>query len=104
VFSNRIVGFSIDSRVESRLLSWHSTTGSPAEVTCPAARFTPSEDRNFVHGDSSALWATTAWSDPWAAVPPETTPRWRTFFSLLQNNVLNRRTWATREDRIVIVT
>jgi transposase InsO family protein len=48
---------------------------------------------------------TTAWSDQWAkSAPPATTSLW-TFFSLLQKNVLDRRTWATRDDlRIEIIT
>ena len=47
----------------------------------------------------------TTWSDRWAeSARPATTPRW-SFFSLLQKNVLNRRSWATREElRIAVVT
>lgn len=41
--------------------------------------------------------------DGWGRVP--ITPPWRTFFSLLQKNVLDRQRWFTRADlRLVIVT
>ena len=47
-----------------------------------------------------------AWSDRWAeSARPATTRPWRSFFALLQKNVLDRRSWATREElRIAIVT
>ena len=39
------------------------------------------------------------------SAPPATTPPWSRFFSLLQKNVLDRQTWATRDElRIAIVT
>jgi len=50
-------------------------------------------------------WNATDWSDRWdASAPPATTPPWNRS-SLLQKNVLDRRTWDTREQlRIAIVT
>jgi transposase InsO family protein len=49
--------------------------------------------------------ADTTWSARWAKPGPlRITPRWSPF-SLLQKNVLNRRSWTTREQlRIAIIT
>ena len=104
VFSNRIAGYSIDSRMKSQLAV--SALRPVAAVRWLAALCTPIADlnssaRSFVHalgryemvgsmgrvgaaGDNAAM---------------------ESFFSLLQKNVLNRRRWATREElRIAIVT
>jgi transposase InsO family protein len=58
-FSNKIVGYSIDSRMKARLASPHWTTPSPAAPRAaprwPAASFTPIAGRNFDHGSSTAL-------------------------------------------------
>jgi putative transposase len=38
-------------------------------------------------------------------VRAQTTPRWKSFFSLLQKNVLDRRRWLTRQElRLAITT
>jgi len=106
VFSNKIVGYSIDSRMKSRLVVnaidnavalrgdvagcvVHSDRGSQfrsrkAIRALARHRMVGSMGRVGAAGDNAAM---------------------ESFFSLLQKNVLNRRTWATREElRIAIVT
>ena len=110
VFSNRIVGYSIDSRMKSRLAVTalnnavarrHADTGDVAGCVVHTDRGSQFRSRKFVHalghhemvgsmgrvgaaGDNAAM---------------------ESFFSLLQKNVLNRRVWTTREQlRIAIVT
>ena len=106
VFSNRIVGYSIDSRMKSRLAVAaienavarrgevagcivHSDRGSQFRSrkvlrTLARHRMVGSMGRVGAAGDNAAM---------------------ESFFSLLQKNVLNRRTWATRQElRIAIVT
>ena len=107
VYSNRIVGYSIDSRMKSRLAvaALEQRRRPPRRrrrlrrphrpriaVSQPEVRRAPSTVTDMVGsmgrvgaaGDNAAM---------------------ESFFSLLQKNVLNRRTWATREElRIAIVT
>jgi transposase InsO family protein len=106
VFSNKIVGYSIDSRMKSRLVVnaidnaaalrgnvagcvVHSDRGSQfrsrkAIRALARHRMVGSMGRVGAAGDNAAM---------------------ESFFSLLQKNVLNRRSWATREElRIAIVT
>jgi putative transposase len=106
VFSNRIVGYSIDSRMKSRLAVdaienavqmrgevagciVHSDRGSQFRSrkflrTLTRHRLVGSMGRVASCGDNAAM---------------------ESFFSLLQKNVLNRRSWATRQElRIAIVT
>src|SRR3954452_18381386 len=106
VFSNRIVGYSIDSRMKSRLATatLHSAVARRGEVAgciMHSDRGSQFRSRRFVHalgryemvgsmgrvgaaGDNAAM---------------------ESFFSLLQKNVLDRRRWDTREElRIAIVT
>ncbi|MEL5990649.1 IS3 family transposase [Microbacterium sp. 9H2] len=106
VFSNKIVGYSIDSRMKSRLVVnaienaaalrgnvagcvVHSDRGSQfrsrkAIRVLARHRMVGSMGRVGAAGDNAAM---------------------ESFFSLLQKNVLNRRSWATREElRIAIVT
>jgi len=106
VFSNRILGYSIDSPMKSRLATQAlgSAVARRGDVTgCVIHRDRGSQFRNrkFVHalghhnmvgsmgrvgaaGDNAAM---------------------ESFFSLLQKNVLDRRRWDTREPlRIAIVT
>ncbi|WP_086008413.1 IS3 family transposase [Mycolicibacterium vanbaalenii] len=106
VFSNRIVGYSIDSRMKSRLATraLHSAVarrGDVAGCIVHTDRGSQFRSRRFVHalghyemvgsmgrvgaaGDNAAM---------------------ESFFSLLQKNVLDRRRRATREElRIAIVT
>jgi putative transposase len=105
VFSNRIVGYSIDSRMKSRLAVnaienavrmrgevagcvVHSDRGSQFRSrkflrTLARHRLVGSMGRVASCGDNAAM---------------------ESFFSLLQKNVLDRRSWATREElRIAIV-
>ncbi|MCV7200707.1 IS3 family transposase [Mycolicibacterium peregrinum] len=106
VFSNRIVGYSIDSRMKSRLAtaalsSAVARRGDVAGCILHSDRGSQFRSRRFVHaldryemlgsmgrvgaaGDNAAM---------------------ESFFSLLQKNVLDRRRWSTREElRIAIVT
>jgi len=106
VFSNKIVGYSIDSRMKSRLVVnaidnaaalrgnvagcvVHSDRGSQfrsrkAIRALARHRMVGSMGRVGAAGDNAAM---------------------ESFFSLLQKNVLNRRSWATRDElRIAIVT
>jgi transposase InsO family protein len=106
VYSNRIVGYSIDSRMKSRLATraLHSAVarrGDVAGCVLHSDRGSQFRSRRFVHalhhhemvgsmgrvgaaGDNAAM---------------------ESFFSLLQKNVLDRRRWDTREQlRIAIVT
>jgi transposase InsO family protein len=106
VYSNRIVGYSIDSRMKSRLAVsalnnavarrdhvagcvLHTDRGSQFRArsfvrTLNHHRMVGSMGRVGAAGDNAAM---------------------ESFFALLQKNVLNRRSWATREQlRIAIVT
>jgi transposase InsO family protein len=110
VYSNRIIGYSIDSRMKSRLAVAainnavgmrraagqdvagcivHSDRGSQfrsrkAQRALNRHRLVGSMGRVGAAGDNAAM---------------------ESFFSLLQKNVLNRHPWATRQDlRIAIVT
>ena len=110
VYSNRIVGYSIDSRMKSRLAVAainnavamrqaagetvagcivHSDRGSQfrsrkAQRALNRHRLVGSMGRVGAAGDNAAM---------------------ESFFSLLQKNVLDRQPWATRDDlRIAIVT
>jgi putative transposase len=106
VFSNRIVGYCMDSRMKSRLATTalHGAVARRGEVAgciLHTDRGSQFRSRRFVHalgryemvgsmgrvgaaGDNAAM---------------------ESFFSLLQKNVLDRRRWGTREElRIAIVT
>lgn len=106
VFSGKIVGYSIDSRMKSRPVVTainnavtlrgdvagcilHSDRGSQfrsrkAVQVLARHRVVGSVGRVGAAGDNAAM---------------------ESFFALLQKNVLNRRSWATREEpRIAIVT
>ncbi|WP_241473830.1 IS3 family transposase [Mycolicibacterium neoaurum] len=106
VFSNRIVGYSIDSRMKSRLATTALSSavarrGEVAGCILHSDRGSQFRSRKFVHalgrhemvgsmgrvgaaGDNAAM---------------------ESFFALLQKNVLDRRRWRTREElRIAIVT
>ncbi|WP_103377149.1 IS3 family transposase [Streptomyces noursei] len=106
VFSNRIVGYSIDVRMKSRLAVTaldnavarrehvhgcvlHSDRGSQFR----SRKFVQALDRHRMTGSIGRVGA----AGDNAAM--------ECFFSLLQKNVLDRRAWATREElRIAIVT
>ncbi|TFE38420.1 IS3 family transposase [Streptomyces sp. ICN441] len=106
VFSNRIVGYSIDARMKSRLAVTaldnavtrrehvdgcilHSDRGSQFR----SRKFVRALDRHRMAGSIGRVGA----AGDNAAM--------ESFFSLLQKNVLDRQAWATREElRIAIVT
>ncbi|MEV6112392.1 IS3 family transposase [Streptomyces sp. NPDC052109] len=106
VFSNRIVGYSIDARMKSRLAVTaldnavarrehvdgcilHSDLGSQFR----SRKFVRALDRHRMVGSIGRVGA----AGDNAAM--------ESFFSLLQKNVLDRRSWATREElRIAIVS
>jgi transposase InsO family protein len=109
VYSNRIVGYSNDSRMKSRL----AVAALESAVTRRAAhvvevagcvvhsdRGSQFRSRKFVHAlnrhsQVGSMGKVGAAGDNAAM---------ESFFALLQKNVLNRRTWATREElRIAIV-
>jgi len=110
VYSNRIVGYSIDLRMMSRLAvaaldnAVARRRGAGAhEAGCVlhTARGSQLRSRKFVHalnrhamvGSMGRVGAAGDNADM------------ESFFSLLQKNVLGRRTWTTREElRIAIVT
>jgi len=106
VFSNRIVGYSIDSRTKSRLAvaalnNAVARRGDVAGCVVHTDRGSQFRSRKFVHALNrhsmvGSMGRVGAAGDNAAM---------ESFFSLLQKNVLNRRTWATRDElRIAIVT
>jgi hypothetical protein len=104
---------SADSQTRSSLPALPSTAPSPGEQprvsTWSDVCCTPTAGRSFVPGSWSASSTGMAWSGPWAGpgragAAGDNAPI-GSFFSLLQKNVLNRRSWNTREHmRIAIVT
>ena len=105
-FSNRIVGYSMDSRMKSRLATQAlaSAVARRAEVAgciVHSDRGSQFRSRRFVHAlgrhDMVGSMGRVGAAGDNAAM--------ESFFSLLQKNVLNRRRWDTREQlRIAIVT
>ncbi len=78
VFSNRIVGYSIDDRMKSRIAVNAIESAVARRETWPDACSIRTVDRDFVPGSSSGRSTGTAWSAPWAGwEPPGTTRRWR---------------------------
>jgi putative transposase len=106
VWSNRIVGYSIDSRMKSRLAVnalQHAVQRRGRVPGCivHTDRGSQFRSRKFVHAlhrhDMAGSMGRVGAAGDNAAM--------ESFFGLLQNNVLNRRTWSTREQlRIAIVT
>jgi putative transposase len=109
-FSNRIVGYSIDSRMKARLAvqaldnAVASRAAGGADIAgciVHADRGSQFRSRKFHralirHGMVGSMGKVASAADNAAM---------ESFFSLLQNNVLNRQPWRTREDlRIAIVT
>lgn len=77
-FSTRIVGYSIDSRMKSRIAVNALNTPSPAAGTSPAACCIRTVDRSFEAGSTCELWSVIPWSGRLAgSVRPATTPPWR---------------------------
>lgn len=106
VFSNRIVGYSIDARMKSRLAvaaldNAVARREHVAGCILHSDRGSQFRSRKFVRGtrpppNGGSIGRVGAAGDNAAM---------ESFFSLLQKNVLDRRTWTTREElRIAIVT
>ncbi len=106
VYSNRIVGYSIDSRMKSRLAvaalnNAVARRDDVAGCVVHTDRGSQFRSRKFVralgrHEMAGSMGRVGAAGDNAAM---------ESFFSLLQKNVLNRRAWATRQElRIAIVT
>ena len=106
IWSNRIVGYSIDSRMKSRLAvaALHNAAARRRDVAgcvLHTDRGSQFRSRKFVralhhHGMTGSMGRVGAAGDNAAM---------ESFFGLLQNNVLDRHTWATRQQlRIAIVT
>ncbi|WP_409468471.1 IS3 family transposase [Streptomyces sp. HC307] len=106
VFSGRIVGYSIDSRMKSRLAvtalqSAVARRGQVAGCIVHSDRGSQFRSRKFVsalvrHDLVGSMGRVGAAGDNAAM---------ESFFALLQKNVLDRQVWATRQDlRIAIVT
>lgn len=106
VFSNRIVGYSIDSRMKSRIAvnalnNAVARRGDVAGCVFHTDRGSQFRSRKHVralnrHSMVGSMGRVGAAGDNAAM---------ESFFSLLQKNVLDRQVWATREDlRIAIVT
>jgi transposase InsO family protein len=106
VFSNRIVGYSISDRMKSQLAvraveNAVARRGDVAGCVVHSDRGSQFRSRKFArvltrHGLVGSMGRVGAAGDNAAM---------ESFFSLLQKNVLNRRSWATRDElRIAIVT
>lgn len=104
--SNRIVGYSIDSRIKSRLTATAlnnaaARRGDVAGYILHSDRGSQFRSRKFVratnrHHIVGSMGKASSAGDNAAMVR---------FFALLQKNVFNRQRWDTREElRIVIVT
>ena len=110
VYSNRIVGYSIDSRMKSRIAVAalnNAVARRRAEgARWPAACCTPTAGRSSGPGSSSTPLNRHEMVGSMGRVGAAgDNAAMESFFSLLQKNVLDRRTWATREElRIAIVT
>jgi putative transposase len=106
VYSNRIVGYSIDSRMKSRLAvtalnNAVARRGEVAGCVLHTDRGSQFRSRKFVralarHGLTGSMGRVGAAGDNAAM---------ESFFALLQNNVLDRHTWSARDElRTAIVT
>jgi len=110
VFSNRIVGYSIDSRMKSSLavaaleqaVARRTLMGADlSDLTCHSDRGSQFRSRRFVgalnaHGIRGSMGRVGAAGDNAAM---------ESYFSLLQKNVLNRKRWESREElRLAIIT
>lgn len=106
VYSNRIIGYSIDSRMKSRLAvnalnNAVARRGNVAGCVLHTDRGSQFRSRKLVlalhrHGMVGSMGRVASAGDNAAM---------ESFFSLLQKNVLDRRSWATRQElQIAIVT
>jgi putative transposase len=108
-WSNRIVGYSIDSRMKSRLavqalenaVARRGGSNQVAGCILHTDRGSQFRARSF----QRALTRRSMVGSMGQAGSAADNAAMESFFSLLQKNVLNRRRWATREElRIAIVT
>ncbi|MCW2295496.1 transposase InsO family protein [Rhodococcus erythropolis] len=105
MYSNKIVGYSIDSRMKAslavRALTDAVTLGEPAGMIVHSDRGSQFRSRKFVHALSDnglqvSMGRVGACGD---------NATMESFFSMLQKNVLDRQRWSTREQlRLAIVT
>ncbi len=110
MFSNRIVGYAIDSRMKSSLaaaaleqaVARRTLVGADlSDLTCHSDRGSQFRSRRFVgalnaHGIRGSMGRVGAAGDNAAM---------ESFFSLLQKNILNRKRWESREEpRLAIIT
>jgi transposase InsO family protein len=106
VFSGRIVGYSIDSRMKSRLAvnaleSAIARRGQVAGCIVHSDRGSQFRSRKFV----SVLARQNMVGSMGRVGAAGDNAAMESFFALLQKNVLDRQVWATRQDlRIAIVT
>lgn len=106
VYSNRIVGYSIDSRMKSRIAvtalgNAVARRNDGAGCVLHTDRGSQFRSRKLVH----ALGRHAMVGSMGRVGAAGDNAAMESFFSLLQKNVLDRRSWATREElRIAIVT
>lgn len=105
VHSNRIVGYSIDSRMKASLavaaLRNALGLGSPARTVVHSDRGSQFRSNAFVRAlKTNGLQGSMGWVGACAD-----NAAMESFFALLQKNVLDRQRWATRQElRLAIVT
>lgn len=106
VFSGRIVGYSIDARMKSRIAvnALNNAVARRGDVAgCILHTDRGSQFRSRKHVRALARHSMVGSMGRVGAAGDNAAME--SFFSLLQKNVLNRQTWATREElRIAIVT
>ncbi len=106
VYSNQIVGYSIDSRMKSRLAvaALNSAVARRGDVTgCVLHTDQGSQFRSRKH--VHALGCHSMLGSMGRVGAAGDNAAMESFFTLLQNNVLDRRPWATRQElRIAIIT
>jgi putative transposase len=106
VFSNRIVGYSIDSRMKSRIAvnALNNAVARRGDVAgCVLHTDRGSQFRSRKHVRALARHSMVGSMGRVGAAGDNAAME--SFFSLLQKNVLDRQVWATREElRIAIVT
>ena len=105
VFSNRIVGYSIDSRMKSRIAVNALNNAVARRGDVAGCVFTPTGAVNFAAGSIVQALAVTAWSAPWAASGRRGQRRHGELLQPAAEERPGPPAWATREDlRIAIVT
>jgi putative transposase len=106
VWSNRIVGYSMDSRMKSSLAV--AALRNAISLRCPAATVVVHSDRGSQfrsHAYRRVLAGSGLTGSMGRAGACGDNAAMESFFALLQKNVLDRQRWATREDlRLAIIT